>query len=100
MFYSLDYGPFNTSLVPDLSGNTVVVDSPFNLTCSAVASPLPRYRFSRDGISLNTSAVELYTTSVSEKRSPVSYSCTPFNDYGEGRTEKITLTVYCKCTYL
>ena len=75
------------------------MDSPFNLTCSAEANPPASYRFYRDETSLDTSAVEVYKTLVSEKRSPLNYSCTPFNEYGEGPTGRITVKVHCKYSY-
>ena len=99
LLYSLDYSPLKPSLSTDLSGNTAVVDSPFNLTCSAEANPPASYRFYRDETSLDTSAVEVYKTLVSEKRSPVNYSCTPYNEYGEGPTGRITVKVLCKYSY-
>ena len=99
LLYSLDYSPLKPSLSTDLSGNTAVVDSPFNLTCSAEANPPPSYRFYRDETSLDTSAVEVYKTLVSEKRSPVNYSCTPYNEYGEGPAGRITVKVLCKYSY-
>ena len=99
LLYSLGYSPLKPSLLTELSGNTAVVDSPFNLTCSAEANPPPSYRFYRGETSLDTSAVEVYTTLVSEKKSPVNYSCTPFNEYGEGPTGRITVKVHCKYSY-
>ena len=40
------------------------------------------------------SNVAVHKTSISEKRSPVSYSCIPFNDHGNGPTATITVTVH------
>lgn len=42
------------------------------------------------------SDVSVITTKVSEKIKKVNYSCTPFNDFGDGLTDGLTLTVLCK----
>ena len=42
------------------------------------------------------SNVAVHKTSISEKRSLVSYSCIPFNDHGSGPTATITVTVHFK----
>ena len=97
-----DFGPENTTLTSSLTANNIaVVNTIFNITCSTEANPPAEFRFYRDGISLfNTttgSNVVVHTTSISEKRvSPVSYSCIPFNEYGDGPTATTTVTVHCK----
>lgn len=97
-----DFGPENTTLTSSLTANNIaVVNTSFNITCSTEANPPAEFRFYRDGISLfNTttgSNVVVHTTSISEKIvSPVSYSCIPLNEYGDGPTATTTVTVHCK----
>jgi len=100
-----DYPHINTNLAtPGLTNNTVVINTSFNLTCSAQANPSAKYRFLREQQSLftttNGSSLATYTTSVNERMKQVTYSCTPFNEYGDGPTETITVTVLCKYTFL
>jgi len=100
-----DYPPINTDLnSPGLTNNTVVINTSFNLTCSAQANPVAKYRFLRQQQSLFSTAVgssvSVYTTSVTERIKQVTHSCTPFNDYGVGPTQTITVTVLCKYTFL
>ena len=80
--------------------NIVNVSEVFNITCSTEANPPADFRFYRDGMSLfNATAdsnIAVYSTSVSESRSPVVYSCIPFNEFGDGPTAMITITVHCK----
>jgi len=104
-FVFADYPPINTNLAtPGLTNKTVVINTSFNLTCNAHANPPAKYRFFRQQQSLfNTTAgnnTAVYTTSVSERIKQVTYSCTPFNDYGDGPTQTITVTVHCKYTFL
>lgn len=81
-------------------GNSVVVNTSFNITCSAQANPPAKYRFykNQDYFANDTtgSNVSVITTSVTERRKQVNYSCTPFNDFGDGLTDGLTLTVLCK----
>ena len=94
-----DYHPVNTQLSTNLTNNTVVVNESIKLTCSALANPPAEYRLYH---SLFNSTVAgssaVHTTSVSEKISQVTYSCTPFNYYGEGSTDTVTVTVHRKLT--
>lgn len=82
--------------------NIALVNTTFNINCSTEANPPAEFRFYRDGINLrNTTTgnnVAVFTTSVSERRSPVTYSCIAVNEYGDGPTATITVTVYCKFT--
>ena len=81
-------------------GNSVVVNTPFNITCSAQANPPAKYQFYKDQVNFvndtTGSDVSVITTSVSERRKQVNYSCIPFNDFGYGLTDGLTLTVLCK----
>ena len=100
-----DYPPIKTNLAtPGLNNNTVVINTSFNLTCSAQAKPPAKYRFLREQQSLfNTTTgnnTAVYATSVSERIKQVTYNCTPFNDYGDGTTQTITVTVLCKYPFL
>ena len=74
----------------------------FNLTCSADANPPAKYELYREQNSLIRTTIGQHsftnTTSVNERIKQVIYSCTPFNDYGDGPTEIITVTVHCKYT--
>lgn len=84
-----------------LAGNSVIVNTSFNITCSAQANPPAKYKFYKDEVNLvnhtTGSDVSVITTSVSERRKQVNYSCTPFNDFGDGITDELTLTALCKC---
>ena len=103
--FVVDYRPINTHLVtPSLTNQTVVINTTFNITCSAQANPPAKYRFFREQQSLFTTSagsnLAVYTTSVNDKIKQVTYSCTPFNDYGDGPTETVTVTVHCKYIFL
>lgn len=80
--------------------NIVNVSEVFNITCSTEANPPAEFRFYRNGMSLfNATAdsnIAVYSTSVNESRSPVVYTCIPFNEFGDGPTATITITVHCK----
>jgi len=96
-----DYPSIKTNLAtPGLTKNTVDIKTSFNLTCSSQANPPARYRFLREKQSLfNTtvgSNLAVNTTSVIERIKRVTYSRTSFNDYGEGPSQTITVTVHCK----
>jgi len=86
------------SLTTNLSDNTVVMGESFTLNCSAQANPPAKYRFYKEQQSLfNTTAgsnFAVYPTSVSERKTPVIFTCIPFNDYGDGPTQTITVTVH------
>ena len=97
---SLDHGPIDTNLSTSLTDKSVVVNTSFNITCSSVANPPAKYRFFRnqDNFFNDTTGanVSVITTSISKMVKQVNYSCTPFNDFGDGPTEVITVTVLCK----
>ena len=99
-FFVLDYHPINTKVTTDLSDNTVIVNTTFNINCSAQANPAAKYRFYAGMKSFENdttgSDVAVITTSVSERLKQVNYSCTPFNYYGDGPTEVIAVKVQCK----
>ena len=80
--------------------NIVLVNESFNITCSALANPPAKYLFYKDQDNVfndtKRSDVSAITTSMSERRKQVNYSCTPFNDFGDGPTGELTLTVLCK----
>lgn len=96
----LDYHPINTNLTTSLSDRSVVVNETFNIRCSSDANPPAKYRFYKNQDNFvnitNGSDVSVITTSVSERRKQVNYSCTPFNDFGDGRTDWLSLEVLCK----
>ena len=96
----LDYHPIETNLRTSLAGNSVVVNTSFNITCSAQANPPAKYKFFKDQNNFDNdttgSDVAVITISVSERRKQVNYSCTPFNYFGDGHTDGLTLTVLCK----
>lgn len=96
----LGFHPIHTNLMTSLPGNSVVVNISFNITCSAQANPPAKYKFYKDQNNFvndtTGSDVSVITTSVSERRKQVNYSCTPFNYFGDGLTDGLTLTVLCK----
>ena len=97
-FSTLDFSPFNTILTKSV--NIVHLNMPFNLSCSAQASPPASYRFYRGQESLgNISVGNTFTTSVVQRTSQVSYACLPFNYFGDGQTVVIVLEVYCKYSF-
>lgn len=83
-----------------MSHKSVVVHTFFDVTCSSQANPSAKYRFYKDQDNFvndtNGSDVSVITTSLNEKVKQVNYRCTPFNDFGDGPTELITITVLCK----
>ncbi len=101
--FVVDYHPINIILKTDVSGNGVLVNTTFNITCSAQANPPAKYRFYKDQENFindtTGSDVSVITTSLSKRVKGVNFSCTPFNDFGDGQTEMITLTVLCKYIY-
>ena len=96
----LDYHPINTNLRTSLVAKSVNVNTTFNITCSSKANPPAKYRFYKDKDNFvndtTGSEVSVITTSESERRKQVNYSGTPFNDFGDGLTDGLTLTVLCK----
>lgn len=100
----LDYRPIDTNLNTSLVGKSVAVNTSFNVTCSAQANPPAKYRFYKDQDNFvndtTGSDVSVITTSVSERIKQVNYSCTPFNDFGDGPTDGFSLTVLCKYIYV
>lgn len=91
----------DTSLTVNMTGNdTVVVNTIIDLLCSAKADPPAKYRFYKGLESLFNTTLEsnaaAYTTLVSERKNRVKFRCTPFNDFGEGPTRAINVTVRCK----
>jgi len=100
LLFIVGYHPVNTKLRSNLTNNAVVVNERFNITCSSEANPPAKYRFYKNQNNLvndtTGSDVSVITTSVSERREQVNYSCTPFNEFGDGPTDGLTLTVLCK----
>lgn len=98
--FVVGYHPINTNLRSNLINNTVLVDKSFNITCSSKANPPAKYLFYKDQDNFvndtTGSDVSVIITSLSERKKRVNYSCTPFNDFGYGPTEELTLTVLCK----
>ena len=95
--FILDYHPVNTNVTINLTDNTVLVNETFSITCSAQANPPAKYRLYKGNEYINeadNSAV--ITTSVSERVKMVSYSCIPFNFYGNGTKKATAVTVHCK----
>lgn len=80
--------------------NTVTLNTTLNITCSAQANPAANYRFYKgqeNFINYTTgSDVAVITTQVSERVKQVIYSCIPFNYYGDGPADVITVIVQCK----
>ena len=100
MLFFSDYTPTNTNFTTNLKGAAVTLGKYFNLTCSAVANPLAKFRFYRgQEILFNTTTgdvVAVYTISLNERVNQVDFSCIPYNDFGEGPARFITVTVFCK----
>ena len=101
-FFVADYRPTNTRLVTNLLKNIVNLTGSVNLTCSADANPPAKYRLYREENSLisTTTGQDSFTdsTPVNERIKQVTFSCTPFNDYGDGLTKTTNVTVQCKYT--
>ena len=80
--------------------NIVLMSESFNISCSAQANPPAYYQFYKDQDNFYNgttgSDVSVITTSVSKRIKQVNYSCTPFNYFGDGRTDELTLTVLCE----
>lgn len=100
MLFFSDYTPTNTNFTTNLKGAAVTLGKYFNLTCSAVANPLAKFRFYRgQEILFNRTTgdvVAVYTISLNERVNQVDFSCIPYNDFGEGPARFITVTVFCK----
>ena len=96
----LDHRPIDTNLSTSLTDKSVVVNISFDITCSSVANPLAKYRFYRnqDNFVNDTTGtnVSVITTSINKRVKQVNYGCTPFNDFGDGSTKVLTVTVLCK----
>lgn len=91
----------DTSLTVNMTGNdTIIVNTIIDLLCSAKADPPAKYRFYKGLESLFNTTLEsnaaTFTTLVRERKRRVKFRCTPFNDFGEGPTRTINLTVRCK----
>lgn len=86
----------------DLNNNVTVLNSTVNITCGAQANPLAKYRFYREQGSLFVSSAGrnayVLPTAVGGGINQVNYRCTPFNDYGDGATRTVTVTLHCKYT--
>ena len=65
-----------------------------------MANPPAKYRFYKNQHNFvndtTGSDVSVITASVTERRNQVNYSCTPFNDFGDGPADELTLTVLCE----
>ena len=96
----LDYHPIHTNLSISLGKSSVLVNTSFNITCSAQANPPAKYRFYKDQDTFYNdtkgSDFSVIPTSVSKRIKQVNYSCTPFNDFDDGPTDELTLTVLCE----
>lgn len=84
----------------DALTNSVTLNKLFNITCSAQAIPAAKYRFykNQEYIFNDTSgkAAAVIQTSVRKRVLKVNYSCTPFNKFGDGPTEGISVSVLRK----
>ena len=98
--FCLGYHPIHTNLSISLGKSSVLVNTSFNITCSAQANPPAYYRFYKDQDNFyndtKRSDISLITTSVSKRINEVNYSCTPFNEFGDGPRAGLTLTVLCE----
>ena len=98
-FFVSDYSPGNTTNVTSSKVNVEVNES-FTLTCSAQANPPAKYKFFKNQALLHVTSTGgssyTHTTSVTDRINLVTFSCIPFNDYGDGLTKVIAVTVKCK----
>jgi len=96
----LDYRPIDTNLRTSLTDKSVVVSTSFDITCSSQANPPAKYRFYKDQDNFVNGTtggdISVITTSINKRVKQVNYGCTPFNDFGDGSTKVITVTVLCK----
>ncbi|XP_022798002.1 hemicentin-1-like isoform X2 [Stylophora pistillata] len=90
-----NYHPIDTIVTTNLTDNTVVVNTTFNVTCSATARPSAKYRFYK-GIEFvnDTDSDGVITTFVNERVKKVDYRCVPYNFYGDGKIRVVTVTVH------
>jgi len=94
------YRPIETNLKTSLRDKAIVANTSFSITCSSKANPPAKYRFYKDQENFFSdttgSSVSMITTSFRERTEKVNISCTPFNDFGVGISDGLTLTVLCK----
>lgn len=84
------------------SVNSVTLNKTFNISCSAQANPAAKYRFYKNQEVLNGTSgkdIAVIPTFVRERVLKVNYSCTPFNEFGDGPTKVISVSVLCKYQY-
>ena len=90
------YHPINTVFSTNLNNNTVNLNETFTLLCNADANPAASYRLYREQESLEEQNSGTYVTYVSTRTKQVTYTCIPFNFFGDGPSKTINVSVYCK----
>ena len=95
------FRPFETDFSTNLT-NAASLNETFYLMCRADANPAAEYRLYKEdesiaNITAGSQNIGLYATSVSERVNQVVYKCIPFNSFGDGPTETITVTVHREC---
>ena len=94
----LDYRPLNTTLIINIGDSSVIVNQTFSITCDTQANPPATYEIFRDdGNNVGSNSVLTTFVSEVEENNRVTFTCKASNAYGDGRTAKITVEVYCKC---
>ncbi|XP_068733675.1 uncharacterized protein [Montipora capricornis] len=93
------YHPINTFFSTNLTNNTVNLNESFTLICNADANPAASYRLYREQESLQEQSNGTYLTFVSTRTKQVTYTCIPFNGFGDGLSKTITVTVYSNQVY-
>ncbi|XP_068686471.1 uncharacterized protein [Montipora foliosa] len=88
------YRPINTVFSTNLTNNTVNLNESFILICNADANPAATFRLYREQEILQEHSNGTYLTFVSTRTKQVTYTCIPFNDFGDGLSKTINVTVY------
>ncbi|XP_068685507.1 hemicentin-2-like [Montipora foliosa] len=88
------YRPINTVFSTNLTNNTVSLNENFTLICKADANPAATFRLYREQEILQEHSNGTYLTFVSTRTKQVPHTCIPFNDFGDGHSKTINVTVY------
>ncbi|XP_068734399.1 MAM domain-containing glycosylphosphatidylinositol anchor protein 1-like [Montipora capricornis] len=88
------YRPINTVFSSSLIKNKVHFKVNFTLVCNADANPSARYRLYKGQESLEEHSNGSYLTHITNRIKQLTYLCIPFNDFGDGPSKTINVTIY------